>query len=86
VPPVPAAGVPARIPVAGVNVTPVGSAPVSLSVGVGIPVAVTVNVPAVPAVNIVLLALVITVAGFTVSVKLCVASVPTPLLAVNVIG
>jgi len=41
------------------NVTPAGSEPVSLSVGAGVPVAVTVNVPAVPTVNVVLLALVI---------------------------
>jgi len=67
-----------------VNVTPVGNAPVSLKVGLGVPVAVTVNVPAVPTVNVVLLALVITGAVFTVSVKLCVALLPTPLLAVNV--
>ena len=62
VPLVPAAGVPARVAVPFelfVNVTPVGSAPDSLSEGVGEPVAVTVNVPAVPIVNAVLLALVI---------------------------
>ena len=40
VPPVPAAGVRLSTPVAGVNVTPLGNAPLSLSVGVGIPVAV----------------------------------------------
>ena len=38
---------------------PLGSAPVSLNVGAGEPVAVTVNVPAVPTVNVVLFALVI---------------------------
>src|SRR5437879_1209932 len=86
VPPVPAAGVPLRTPVAGVNVTPVGNVPVSLNVGVGVPVAVTVNVPGVPTVNVVLLPLVITGAVFTVSVKLWLAGVPTPLLAVNVMG
>jgi hypothetical protein len=37
-------------------------------------------------VKVVLFALVITGAVFTVSVKLCVAAVPTPLLAVNVRG
>ena len=42
-----------------VNVTPPGSAPDSLSVGVGLPVAVTLNVPAVPTVNVVLFGLVI---------------------------
>jgi hypothetical protein len=50
------------------------------------PVAVTVNVPAVPTANVVLFALVIAAAVFTVRVKLCVASTPTPLDAVNVIG
>ena len=40
------------------NVTPLGSIPLSLNVGVGKPVAVTVNDPAVPAVNVVLFALV----------------------------
>ena len=42
-----------------VNVTPVGSAPVRVRVGLGVPVVVTVNDPAVPIVNVVLLALVI---------------------------
>jgi hypothetical protein len=83
VPPVPA-GVPLRAPVAAVNVTPGGSAPVSLSVGVGLPVAVTVNVPAAPTVKVTLFALVIAPAWFTVSVKFWVASAPTPLCAVNV--
>jgi len=86
VPPLPAAGVPLRTPVPGVNDTPVGSVPVSLNVGAGVPVAITVNVPAVPTVNVVLLPLVITGAVSTVSVKLCVARVPTPLVAVNVMG
>ena len=35
------------------NVTPLGRVPLSLSVGVGTPVAVTVNVPAMPVVNVV---------------------------------
>jgi hypothetical protein len=55
-------GVPLKVPVPfplSANVTPFGSAPVSLSAGVGTPVAVTVNVPLVPAVNVVLAALVI---------------------------
>ena len=56
---VPNAGVPLRTPVAALNVTPLGSAPVSLSVGAGDPVAVTVNVPAEFTVNAVLFALVI---------------------------
>ena len=85
-PPVPAAGVPVRTPVAGVNVTPVGRVPVTLYVGVGVPVAVTLNVAAVPTAKIVLVALVITGAVFTVSVKLCVAFGVTPFWAVNVIG
>ena len=59
VPPVPAIGVPLRTPVAILKVTPLGRAPVSLSVGFGNPVAVTVNVPAVPTTNVVLLELVI---------------------------
>ena len=82
----PTVGVPASMPVAAVKVTPEGNAPDSDSVGVGEPVAVTVNDPAVPTVNVVLFALVIAADWFTVSVKLCVASVPTPLLAVIVIG
>jgi hypothetical protein len=69
-----------------VNVTPVGSAPLSLSVGVGVPVAVTVNVPAVPTANVVLLALVINGAVFTVSVKFCDAFGVIPFCAVIVIG
>jgi hypothetical protein len=61
VPPVPDAGVPLRVPVPlplFLNVTPLGSAPVSVSDGVGVPVAVTANVPAAPTANIVLLPLV----------------------------
>ena len=57
---------------------------VSLSVGAGKPVAVTVKEPAAPTVNAALLALVMAGAWFTVSVKLCVALLPTPLLAVKV--
>jgi hypothetical protein len=41
------------------NVTPLGSVPVSASVGVGDPVVVTVKLPAVPTVNVALFALVI---------------------------
>ena len=69
------------------NVTPVGNVPVSVRVGAGKPVAVTVKLLGVPTVKVVALALVIagaTDAGFTVRVKLCVALLPTPLLAVNV--
>ena len=88
-PPVPAAGVPLSTPVAAVKVIPEGNAPDSDSVGVGVPVAVTLNVPATPTVKVVLEALVMegaAVGWFTVSVKLCVAFVPTPFCAVKVIG
>src|SRR5215472_14669475 len=85
--PVPVAGVPANVPVPlplSTNVTPLGNAPTSVSDGVPVPV--TVNVPGVSTVNVVLLALVITGAVPTVSVKVWVAGVPTPLLAVKVMG
>jgi hypothetical protein len=69
------------------NVTPLGSAPVSVRVGVGDPVVVTVKLPAVPTVNVVLAALVIAGgAWFTFNVKLWLVAVPTPLLAVIVIA
>ena len=61
-PAVPDAGVPLSVAVPFplvTNVTPLGSAPLSLTDGVGVPVAVTVKLPAVPTVNVVLLALVI---------------------------
>jgi len=86
VPTVPAAGVPLSVPVPfplSLKVTPLGSVPVSVREGVGAPVVVTENVPAVPTVNVVLLTLVITGATLTVSVKTWVAGVPTPLLAVK---
>jgi hypothetical protein len=57
---VPAAGVPLRTPVVVLKVTPLGSAPNSLSVGFGVPVAVTVKLPAKPSTNVVLIALIIT--------------------------
>src|SRR5271167_2625345 len=50
-------GVPPRMPVRVLNVTPGGKA-AALIVGVGKPVAVTTNVPAEPTVNVVLAALV----------------------------
>lgn len=84
--PVPAAGVPLSTPVVEFKVTPEGSAPVSLNVEAGKPVAVTVNVPADPTVKVVPVALVIAGAKPTVRVKFCVAFVPTPFCAVNVIG
>src|SRR5262249_14514436 len=80
-----AAGVPLRMPVAGLKVTNVGSVPLSESVGGGLPVAVTVNDPGLPRKKAVLASLVI--AGgipCTVSVKFCTASAPKPLLAVKV--
>jgi len=69
------------------NVTPLGNAPDSLNVGAGLPVVVTVKLPAVPTVNVVLLALVIAggVVFVTISMNVCTALLPTPLLAVNVI-
>jgi hypothetical protein len=81
-----AAGVPLNTP-AVLSVTPLGSVPVSVKViAVGKPVAVAVNDPAEPTVNVVVLELVMAGAWFTVSVKLCVALEPMPLLAVIVIG
>ena len=47
------------MPVAGLKVNPEGSVPVSLSVGAGTPVAVTVNVPTDPTAKVVLAELVI---------------------------
>jgi hypothetical protein len=87
-PPVLAAGVPLSTP-AEVKVTPAGSVPVSLKVGAGIPVAVAVNDPAAPTLNVVVAALVMVGAWVdwtTVSVKFWVAFGVTPLLAVMVMG
>ena len=83
VPAVVVPGIPLSTPVDALNVTPLGKVPASLSVGAGEPVAVTVNVPACPAVKLVVLALVIAGACRTVKVKLCTAAEPTPLEAVN---
>src|ERR1043165_5905866 len=91
-PPVPAFGVPASVAVPLLllsNVTPPGSAPVSLMIidaPVGKPVVVTLNVPAVPTVNVTLFALVMAGGWVTTSVKLCVAFGVTPLFAVMGIG
>ncbi len=85
----PATGAPPNTPVDTLKLTPLGSVPFALSVGVGVPVAVTVKLPAAPTVNIALVLLVIvgaTEVVLTVRVKFCVAAVPTPLLAANVIG
>jgi len=73
-----AAGVPLSTP-AEVSVTPLGSGPVSLNVGAGTPVAVTANDPAVPTLNVVLLALVIAGAWF----KLKAAAAPKMLFPVR---
>ena len=70
----------------GVNVTPVGSAPDSDTVGDGNPVVVTVKLPGVPTVNVVVVALVIAGGVFTATVKLCVAFCSVPLVAVSVTG
>ena len=59
VPPVPGPGTPDSTPVPALNVTPAGNAPDSLNAGVGLPLAVTVNEPSVPTVNVVALTLVI---------------------------
>jgi hypothetical protein len=85
---VPAAGVPLRVPVPSplsTNVTPLGKAPDSESDGLGKPEVITVNDPEAPSVKVALLTLVIAGAWSTVSVKVCVPFVPTPLLAVRVI-
>ncbi len=74
------------MPVVALNVTPPGSAPVSVSVGAGEPLVVTVKLPTAPTVNVALFELVIAAPWFTVSVKLCVAFAPTPLAAVKVTG
>src|SRR5579862_7700879 len=71
------------------KVTPEGSAPVSVRPGVGFPVAVTLNVLAVPTVKV--MADVEMIVGaweteVTDSVKLWIAGEPIPLLAVMVIG
>ena len=85
----PAAGVPARVAVPSplsTKVTPVGRGPDSVRAGVGKPVVVTVNDPAVPTAKVLALALVMAGAWSTVRVKLWVASGDTPLAAVMVIG
>jgi hypothetical protein len=84
-------GVPARVPVplASAKVTPEGNVPDTVMAGAGLPVAVTVKVPEAPTVNVVELPLVMAGAigaALTVRAKLWVAAVPTPLLAVIVIG
>src|SRR5207245_117780 len=84
-----AAGVPVILP--ALKLSPRGRVPDSVNVGVGVPVAVNVNDPAVPTLKVALFALVIcgavfVIDGFIVSVKFWVASGATPLLAVIVTG
>ena len=89
VPALPDAGVPLSVAVpfpSLVKATPLGSAPVSVSDGAGVPVVVTVKLPATPTVKILLLALVMPGVWFTFSVKFCVAGAPTPFVAVRVSG
>src|ERR1700683_830077 len=83
-----AVGVPDSSPPV-LRVTPPGSGPVSEKVGAGLPVAVTVKLPDTPVVKEVALAEVMvgaTPEELTVRVKLWVVGVPTPLLALMVIG
>jgi hypothetical protein len=81
----PVGGVPLRTPVVALKVNQVGSVPAE-TVTAGMPVAVTVNEPCVPAVKVVLGALVNAGAVSTTRVKLWVALDPIPLAAVRVIG
>ena len=85
----PAAGVPVRVAVPSplsTKLTPVGRVPDSDSVAVGLPVEVTVKVPALPSVNVALEPEVMAAAASTVRVKDWVAGLPTPLSAVMVSG
>ena len=85
----PDAGVPVRSAVPSplsVNVMPAGSRPCSVSAAVGVPVVVTVKSSTDPSVNVVLSPEVMTGGPSTVSVNVWVASLPTPLAAVMVIG
>ena len=86
---VPAAGVPLNTCVAALNETPVGSAPASLRVGAGLPVAVTVKDPAAFTVNAALLALVIAgacVGSANFAVTLCGAFMVTVVEALVELG
>ena len=79
-------GVPAIVAVPlplSVKVTPAGSAPVRVMVGVGPPVVVTEKVPALPTTNVVEAALVMAGAAFTFNVKDCTAGEPMPFEALN---
>ena len=61
------------------KIKPLGSVPASLSDGAGAPVAITVKEPCAPMLKVTALALVMAAAWPMRSVKLCVASAPTPL-------
>jgi len=67
-----------------VKETEAGSAPTAESEGTGKPEAVTKNVPLLPMTKLVEVPLVIEAASFTVRVKFCTESAPTPLWAVIV--
>ena len=75
---------PDSVCVAALNVTPAGSAPLSVYVGAGNPVAVTMKLPELPTRKDAAGALVIAGASLTVSVRFCDAE-PTAFVAVNVI-
>src|SRR5258707_2805417 len=82
-----AVGVPLSVPVPlplSRNVTPAGKAPLSVILGVGDPVAVTLNVPAAPTWNEADLKLTLPEACYTVSANVFVAFGLTPFCAVNV--
>ena len=70
----------------GVNVTPTGREPLTLTVGVGLPCAVTMKLPGVPTVNAVEAGLEKVGAWRMVSVNDCVTVPPIPLVALNVSG
>ena len=67
------------------NDSPLGSGPVSVMAGAGVPVVVTVYVPATPMVKVAVGGLVMVGASAMVSVKFWVA-LPTLLVAVKTIG
>ncbi len=66
------------------KVVPAGSAPVMPTTASGVPIVVTVNVPAMPTTNVVVSALVMSAPCCTLSVKSAWHRAATPLLAVNV--
>ena len=74
------------MPVVALKDMPAGNASVSTNVGFGKPVAVTAKLPAVPTVKVAAAPLVMAGVSSIVSVKSCVAIVPTPLAAVSVMS